>query len=99
MLSYDLQGIKLVFKALQDSSPWNYDNEVLELPWRKDKHDSILARKCDPSESEPNGRLVFGMLESDEHVNPHPPVRLALKMVKQALMSCGYEVCIFFRLS
>lgn len=92
MLSNDLQGIRLVFKALQDSSPWNYDMEILEIPWRKEKFDSILARKCDPSGTEANGRLVFGVLEDDGHVNPHPPVRIALQRVKQALSSCGYEV-------
>ena len=92
MLSYDLEGIKIVFKALQDSSPWTYDSDILELPWRKDKYDSIVTRSCDVSGTEANGRLVFGILESDDHVTPHPPIRLALQRVKQALISCGYEV-------
>ena len=92
MLAHDLVGIKLVFQALQESSPWTYDDEILELPWRKEKHESILARRCDPFGTEANGRLVFGVLESDDHVQPQPPIRLALQRVKQALLSCGYEV-------
>ncbi|KAF2158764.1 hypothetical protein M409DRAFT_38093 [Zasmidium cellare ATCC 36951] len=92
MLASELEGIQIVFKALQDSSPWTYDNEILELPWRKEKHESILARRCDPVGIEANGRLVFGVLQSDDHVNPHPPIRLALQKVKQALLSCGYEI-------
>lgn len=92
MLSYDLAGIQTVFQALQGSRPWTYDPEILELPWREEKYNSISARRCDPSGAEPNGRLVFGLLESDGHVTPHPPVRLALERVKQALLRCGYEV-------
>lgn len=92
MLAGDLEGIKIVFKALQDSSPWTYDDNALELPWRQEKYDSIIARRCNLSGIEPNGRLVFGMLDSDDHVHPHPPIRLTLRRVKQALLRCGHEV-------
>ncbi|TKA25169.1 hypothetical protein B0A50_05867 [Salinomyces thailandicus] len=92
MLAGDLEGIKIVFKALQDSSPWTYDDNALELPWRQEKYDSIIARRCNLSGIEPNGRLVFGMLDSDDHVHPHPPIRLTLRRVKQALLRCGHEI-------
>lgn len=96
MLANDLEGIRIVFKALQDSSPWTYDDEILELPWRREKHESVLTRRCDPLGTEANGRLVFGVLESDDHVQPHSPIRLALQKVKQALLNCGYEVSLVF---
>lgn len=92
MLSSDLEGIKITFQALLDSSPWTYDHEVLEIPWRHSKYESILARSCSPSQTEANGRLVFGLMTSDGHVNPHAPIRLALQQVKKALLGCGYEV-------
>lgn len=39
-----------------------------------------------------NGRLVFGVLASDGHVRPHPPIQRALNIVVSALRQCGREV-------
>lgn len=91
MLSYDLGGIITIFKSLLGSSPWMYDIDTLEIPWREEKVESIITRRC-KSPTEANGRLVFGLMTSDGNVNPHPPVRIALQKVKKALTDCGHEV-------
>lgn len=91
ILSHDLAGITSILKVVLNSTPWMYDIDNLEMPWRQEKYDSILARRC-VSQGEANGRLVFGLMTSDHHVHPHPPIRWALQKVKKALLSCGHEV-------
>lgn len=72
------------------TTPWNNDINVLELPWQQEKLDSVRRRACKSGEA--NGKLVFGMMESDDVVTPHPAIRRGLSIVKQALESRGYEV-------
>lgn len=62
------------------------------MPWRQNKYDGIMTRSCSTAGADGNGRLVFGVMDTDDNVQLHPPVRLALQRVKQALLSCGYEV-------
>lgn len=93
ILSYDLDGIQTVFRAILEASPWTSDIDMLEIPWRQEKHDRILARGCSSASSAANGRLVFGIMNSDSNVSPHPPIRIALQVVKTALIESGYEVC------
>ncbi|KAK5172025.1 uncharacterized protein LTR77_003662 [Saxophila tyrrhenica] len=90
LISNDLGGVSRVFQALLSSEPWGLsDVDVLELPWRQEKLDAIRRRK---SRNGSSGRLVFGVVECDAHVTPHPPVAKAIATTIQALERYGYEV-------
>ncbi|KYG41620.1 hypothetical protein M433DRAFT_75476 [Acidomyces richmondensis BFW] len=90
ILSHSIDGLAISFKAILESKPWLYDPEVVEIPWRQDKFDSIISRTC--SRGQQNGRLTFGILSSDDFVEPHPTIGQAIAIVKKALQQCGYEV-------
>lgn len=85
-----------MFRALLDSSPWIHDAETLELPWRQDKFDAIAARTHNFGLAD--GRLVFGLLASDGHVQPHPTTYKATQIVREALEQRGYEVALHLQL-
>jgi len=90
ILSQSIDGLAISFKAILESKPWLYDPEVAEIPWRQDKFNSIISRTCSPGLQ--NGRLTFGILSSDDFVEPHPTIGQAIAIVKKALQHCGYEV-------
>jgi len=90
LLSSSISGLQTVFRALLDSSPWINDAETLEMPWRQDKYAAIAARTHRSGHAD--GRLVFGLLSSDGHVQPHPDIERAMHNVRQALQQRGYEV-------
>lgn len=92
MLSNDIVGIRDVFRAILDAEPWRYDSCVLELPWRQKWHDHISARCNTRPGYGADGRLVFGVLSSDNHVTPHIPVQKALETVRNVLLANGHEV-------
>ncbi|KAK1092687.1 hypothetical protein LTR48_003844 [Friedmanniomyces endolithicus] len=93
LLSSSISGLQTVFRALLDSSPWINDAETLEMPWRQDKYAAIAARTHRSGHAD--GRLVFGLLSSDGHVQPHPNIERAMHNVRQALQQRGYEFRIF----
>ncbi|KAK6386343.1 hypothetical protein LTR65_009068 [Meristemomyces frigidus] len=80
----------MVLEVLLDSNPWMHDAEAIEMPWRQDKYDDIVARTH--NSGRPDGRLVFGLLTCDEFVQPHPTVSKALQITRQALEQQGYEI-------
>ncbi|OTB14987.1 hypothetical protein K445DRAFT_301576 [Daldinia sp. EC12] len=73
-----LSTLRLVFKSLLSTQPWLHDPYVLPIPWRE------------PSTGD--NKPVFGIMEHDDNVQPHPPVRRALKIVYEALKHAGYEL-------
>jgi amidase len=73
------ESLKYLFESLLSTKPWNYDPNVLPLPWRQPE--------------DVNGVLVFGLMEFDGIVKPHPPIARALRIVAQALKDKGHKVC------
>ena len=90
-MTSDLPSLVTVTKAVLETFPWQDDVSVIEMPWKEEVLQSIRNRSC--VQGERNGRLVLGILECDHTVKPHPPVQRAIKMVRQALLENGYEVC------
>jgi amidase len=81
----------MAMKTALEDVPWQNDVDVIEMPWREDILQSVRNRSC--GRGERNGRLVFGIMECDKTVTPHPPVQRAVRIVRDALLECGYEVC------
>lgn len=89
LMSNDRNSVQQMFEVLLSAKPWTSDIDVLELPWRPEKFDAIQRRKHDSQGK--GGRLVFGIMHTDGHVNPHPSIKRALKLVAEALRRCGHE--------
>ena len=89
-MSGDLKTLSTAFECILNARPWLTDIGVLELPWKQEMLDSVRRRACRPGDH--NGKLVFGLMETDNTVNPQPAIQRGLGVVKQALEDCGYEV-------
>ena len=89
-MAKDISSVELVFKTLLESEPWREDPNVIELPWRAEKHDAIAKRAGASGYS--SGRLVLGLMACDKNVQPHPNVARALEHVKETLEIEGHEV-------
>ena len=85
-LANALPDLRLAVKLLLSAQPWLHDPKVVELPWRADAYDAVLAR------ANTGQGLVFGLLIDDGVVGPHPPVRRAMEEVRNALVAAGHEV-------
>ena len=90
LMAKDISSVELVFKTLLESEPWREDPNVIELPWRAEKHDAIAKRAGASGYS--SGRLVLGLMACDKNVQPHPNVARALEHVKETLEIEGHEV-------
>ncbi|MCJ1482736.1 hypothetical protein MMC06_002902 [Schaereria dolodes] len=77
-------------KALLSTRPWQDDCEVMELPWLEEKVNLMKQRRC--ANGERNGKLVFGIMKWDGHVQPHPPIQRAMRLVADALRERGYDI-------
>ena len=95
-MTRDLASLIAMTKAVLDTLPWNNDINVIEMPWKDDVLQSVRNRSCNRGER--NGKLVFGIMGCDKTVNPHPPVQRALRIVRDALLERGYEVCCYTQL-
>ncbi|ODV95750.1 hypothetical protein PACTADRAFT_32960 [Pachysolen tannophilus NRRL Y-2460] len=80
-MAQDLQDLKLITKCIIDSRPWEIDPKVPPLPWREFK-----------IQDSPNPKFIFGIMEWDRVIFPHPPFIRALQLIKQALLSQGHQV-------
>ena len=89
-LSSTVGGLRLAMKSLLSQQPWLHDPLVHEIPWREEQEKEIFDLVS--SAAGGKGGLVFGILESDGVVTPHPPVRRAMKMVVEALEKSGHKV-------
>ena len=89
-MTVDLPSLEMATRVILDTSPWKHDFDVLEIPWRDDQIQAVRNRTCRRGESD--GKLTFGVMSCDEVVQPHPPVKRAIKLVTQALLERGYEV-------
>lgn len=90
-MTRDLPSLITMTKAILESFPWQDDVDVVEMPWKEEVLQSIRNRSC--VQGERDGRLTFGIMACDQTVKAHPPVQRAIKIVKEALLEHGYEVC------
>ncbi|RAL15913.1 putative general amidase GmdA [Aspergillus homomorphus CBS 101889] len=75
------RSLKLLFKAVLLQEPWYHDPLALQLPWRE-AVEQQAARD----------RLCFGIMYDDGKVQPHPPVKRALALVRRLLEAQGHRV-------
>ena len=86
----DLPTLELALKAVLDTFPWQDDCDVVEIPWREEKLQSIRSRTA--RHHERDGKLIFAVMKCDGNVQVHPPVQRAMTLVTKALLQRGYEV-------
>ncbi|PYI07908.1 general amidase [Aspergillus sclerotiicarbonarius CBS 121057] len=79
-MGHSVRDLELAMRVLVDGRHWVKDSAVFEKPWTK----SIL--------SEPARKLCIGLVEWDEQVMPHPPIRRALRITEEKLIAAGHEV-------
>lgn len=75
-----ISTLRLVFKSLMETRPWEHDPSVLPIPWRSDQ------------EVSPDAILTFGFMGNDGIVAPHPPIARALEIARSAVKSKGHQV-------
>ncbi|EHK21770.1 uncharacterized protein TRIVIDRAFT_53223 [Trichoderma virens Gv29-8] len=77
-------AMRLLLKNVLASKPWLYDPQVVELPYRDELEQCTrdLAKR----------RLVFGILDHDGVVTPHPPVARAMGLIRSAIEDLGHGV-------
>ena len=92
----DLPSLITMTRTVLETLPWNNDIDVIEMPWKDDVLQSVRNRSC--NQGKRNGKLVFGIMGCDMTVKPHPPIQRALKIVRDALLERGYEVCCYIQL-
>ena len=82
-------GVRLATKAILSQSPWLYDPQVVDMPWRDHEeqaiHDLLKA-------SSGKGQLAFAVMKSDGIANPDPPVARAVDMTAKALEKAGHKL-------
>lgn len=93
-MAIDLPALELAMKTMLETSPWQDDCDVIEMPWRGEKLQSVRNRISRYREKD--GKLVFAVMKCDGNVRPHPPVQRATELVIEALLQQGYEVRINF---
>ena len=89
-MSSALSLLATALKALLTSDLSQHDPDMIELPWRQEALDAVRRRKGSPELAD--GRLVFGIMACDGHVQPHPSTRRAISHVTAALQKSGHEV-------
>ncbi|KAG5300065.1 amidase [Histoplasma capsulatum G186AR] len=89
-LATTIGGLKLLFKSVLSQKPWLHDPLAIELPWRDDAEQEVL----DLIKSSAAGKnlLSFGIMSSDDYIQPVPPVSRALRMMTATLLKLGHKV-------
>ncbi|OAA75916.1 Amidase [Akanthomyces lecanii RCEF 1005] len=75
-----ISALRLVFKSLMETRPWEHDPSFLPIPWRNDQ------------EVPPDAILSFGFMENDGIVAPHPPIARALEITSSAVNNKGHQL-------
>lgn len=84
------RSLTLLFKAVLEQRPWQYDPLAMELPWREEVERETRAM-IEHTRTGSSG-LVFAVMRHDGLVRPHPPVERAMKLVEQRLIKLGHTV-------
>lgn len=85
-------ALRLAMKSVLSQEPWMHDPLAVPIPWREEIEQRIRRMLCSASERK---QMAFGVLEHDGVVTPHPPVKRALRLVREALVQLGHEVGLF----
>ncbi|BFZ64014.1 hypothetical protein YB2330_005152 [Saitoella coloradoensis] len=80
-MSHSPADLSLFMRGYLSSEPWQWDPEVIPMPWDMGKERAVQEGKC-----------VFGMITWDGVAHPHPPIARALEMTRKALLAAGHEV-------
>ena len=75
-LGHSVRDLELFFRTVMDSDPWQLDEGVVAVPWRR--------------VSSPDGPLKFGFLTEDAKRPLHPTVRRAMLSAKAVLEKAGH---------
>ncbi|KAI1377036.1 amidase signature domain-containing protein [Hypoxylon crocopeplum] len=76
------RDIQLFMKSLVTQKPWEYDPQIIPMPWRSEA-EALLEKLC------------FGFGMGDGYVTPSPPLRRAIEIAKDKLHGAGHS-CIDF---
>src|SRR6185437_17063966 len=77
------EGVKVFFKAVLEGKPWTRDPYSPRLPGNEDLYQL--------NEHNEGKNLVFGFLWNDTNTMPHPPIKRAMEIAKQALLAEGHK--------
>ncbi|OAX81289.1 hypothetical protein ACJ72_04366, partial [Emergomyces africanus] len=82
-------GLKLLFQSVLSQQPWLRDPLAIELPWRDEMTQEVLDLIKNSATGQ--GQLAFGIMSSDDNVQPVPPVARALRIMRATLEKLGHE--------
>ncbi|KZT66402.1 amidase [Daedalea quercina L-15889] len=83
-MSSSLGGLTTFMKAILNTQPWLKDPSVVPMSW----NENLYALDGHGG----GRRLCFAIVWDDGMVKPHPPVRRALRMAKDAITTAGHKV-------
>ncbi|RAK97695.1 putative general amidase GmdA [Aspergillus ibericus CBS 121593] len=86
-LATSARGLTLLFKSVLGQSPWLGDPGVLEIPWREE----VEKETRELIQRGPEG-LAFGIMYDDGAIQPHPPIKRALKIVEDTVRALGHRL-------
>lgn len=89
-LSPSAASLRLVIRSLLSQDPWLHDPFVHEIPWRDEQEKAVLDIIEESKKGA--GQLVFGILDHDKVVTPHPPVKRAMDIVAKTIQRLGHKV-------
>ncbi|KAF9261689.1 general amidase [Marasmius fiardii PR-910] len=84
-MTNDISGLKVFVKAIIDSQPWNKDPLVVRKEWSEKEYQLAFHGGG-------NSPLCFAIMWDNGVVKPHPPLRRAMMMTKEALEAAGHKV-------
>jgi amidase len=76
------RALRLAIQSTLSQEPWLHDPAVIELPWREER------ATMPPTDA---SKLTFGIYPTDGVVNPLPPVKRAMEMVKTLIHKLGHD--------
>jgi amidase len=76
-------AVTLAMKSVLSQSPWLYDPQVVDIPWRDHEFGAVYSNKA---------QLTFAVMKSDGIANPDPPVGRAVDMTVAALEKAGHTI-------
>ena len=82
-MTNSLEGVRLFTNAVVASKPWWKDPLCVRKEWSEREY--ALG-----DHGGPGGKMCFAVMWDNGVVKPHPPVRRAMWLVKQALEAAGH---------
>jgi amidase len=78
-----LSGVKIFAKAMIDAKPWLKDPLVIRKEWSVQEYALFNHGGGE--------KLCFAIMWDNGVITPHPPLRRALQMTKDALEALGHR--------